>query len=109
MKRTTVILLSCLVITVLSVMWQQRTMPEDTNRKPLSLPGSAEFSKIAAIANQSVSQAGLKWGQPVRVEWQNVHGRYIVFYLTPESERGILGSRAVHVETNGKVWLVPRG
>ena len=85
-------------------------MPEDIRkRQPLISEGSADYVSVVRVANQFVSASGGDWGQPIRVEWQSIHGRYVVIYPTPEAEQVVLGHRAVHVEDGGKVWFVPRG
>jgi len=85
-------------------------MPDDiSKRQPIVALGSAEFVRVAGLANKFVSTSGGDWGQPVGIEWQSVHLRYVVFYPTPDSELPVLGRRAVHVDEKGKAWFAPRG
>ncbi len=80
---------------------------------PPDFPISAEFPnypKIVATANRLVSEAGLKWGEPVDVRWQPAPlNRYLIIYPTPQSELGYAGYRIVQVETNWHAWFPLRG
>ena len=110
MRRVTKFLVGCLALAVGLVCWQRVHMPEDiSKRQPVVALGSAEFVRVASVANKFVAASGSDWGQPARVEWQSIHGRYVVSYATPDSEMLVLGRRAVHVDEEGKVWFVPRG
>jgi hypothetical protein len=81
--------------------------PRYTNNAVVLTP-QCPASNVVSAANQLLSRAGLKWGNPIEVRWLGKSNRYLVVYPTPRTESGQLGQRAVYVETNGVVWLAPR-
>ena len=71
---------------------------------------STSYSKVVTAANELVSKAGLKWGSPVRVLWQDAPlNRYLVVYSTPQAELGYAGDRTVFVSVDFRAWFGFRG
>jgi hypothetical protein len=76
---------------------------------------SATFSNVVASAKEFTAKwhgptgRTLDWGDPIEVRWQpEPLNRYIVVYPTSETEKALIGERAVLVATNGHACLAPR-
>lgn len=75
----------------------------------IGTPIATQFSNVVARANELVTKAGLKWGDPVDVRWESDPlNRYEVIYPTSKSEVELLGNREVLVTTNGLASFAPR-
>jgi hypothetical protein len=122
MKRTALVFVSALLAAFSGCSDGAKQPPPKSLSKPTSFSASSPTSSVIAAANDVVLKAGLNWGEPVKVEWLGLvrHydtdkeptvpvNRWQVRYATPDSELGWAGFRQVGVETNGYVWIIPRG
>ena len=94
-----------------AVLFGLLAMPGICAPKDTAVPvESPSYSKAVAAANELVLKAGLKWGTPVKILWQDAPlNRYLVIYSTPQSELDYAGDRTVFVGVDFKAWFGFRG